>query len=447
MEFSDDNQHPYDSEQSNGTSEPSSGFASGESSFSDPQNPFGTQSSEQNTYQQNPYGTPPPMDRKMLKKMQREQRKAARKQDPQRKPFIKILAVCIAVSLIFGTAGGYFGMTLAEGRSGGTAVLYENVELTATDTTENVTQLSVSDVVSLVKDSVVEITTEVVTTSGRMQQYVTEGAGSGVILTTDGYIVTNYHVIEGASSITVTLTDDSTYTATVVGSDETSDIAVLKIEATGLTPAVLGDSDELSVGQTAIVIGNPLGELGGTVTDGIISALDREITIDDETMNLLQIDAAVNPGNSGGGLFNTKGELVGIVNAKSSGTDVEGLGFAIPINNVKTIIDNLISYGYVTGQTKMGVTLIDIEDAQTANTYQVSDYGVYVVGVESGSNADNAGVQEGDRIISVNGTDITSSSQVKSLIKGLSVGDQVTVVVQRSGKQMTLTMTMNETKN
>ncbi|MFA0814706.1 MAG: S1C family serine protease [Anaerofustis sp.] len=447
MEFSNDNQHPYDSEQSNGTSEPSSGFASGESSFSDPQNPFGTQSSEQNTYQQNPYGTPPPMDRKMLKKMQREQRKAARKQDPQRKPFIKILAVCIAVSLIFGTAGGYFGMTLAKGRSGGTAVLYENVELTATDTTENVTQLSVSDVVSLVKDSVVEITTEVVTTSGRMQQYVTEGAGSGVILTTDGYIVTNYHVIEGASSITVTLTDDSTYTATVVGSDETSDIAVLKIEATGLTPAVLGDSDELSVGQTAIVIGNPLGELGGTVTDGIISALDREITIDDETMNLLQIDAAVNPGNSGGGLFNTQGELVGIVNAKSSGTDVEGLGFAIPINNVKTIIDNLISYGYVTGQTKMGVTLIDIEDAQTANTYQVSDYGVYVVGVESGSNADNAGVQEGDRIISVNGTDITSSSQVKSLIKGLSVGDQVTVVVQRSGKQMTLTMTMNETKN
>ena len=211
-------------------------------------------------------------------------------------------------------------------------------------------------------------------------------------------------------------------------------------------PAVLGDSDELGVGQTAIAIGNPLGELGGTVTSGIISALDREITIDNETMNLLQIDAAVNPGNSGGGLFNSQGELIGIVNAKSSGTGVEGLGFAIPINKVKTITENLITYGYVTGQTKMGVTLIDITDAQTANTYQVSDYGVYVVGVESGSNAENAGIEEGDRIISMNGSAVSSSSEVKSIISGLSVGDQVSVVVQRDGKQITVTMTMNETK-
>ena len=412
------------------------------------QNRSGVHSEElRNEQQQNTYAPPPPIDHKMLRKMQRQQKKAAHNTDPQRKLFVRLIAVCITASLLFGTAGGYLGMLLAGGTTKSTAVLYETVELTTSDNTENITSFSIADVVSLVSDSVVEITTEVVSTGSRMQQYVTEGAGSGVILTTDGYIVTNYHVIEGANKITVTLTDESSYEATLIGTDETSDIAVLKIAATDLTPSVLGDSDTLGVGQTAIAIGNPLGELGGTVTSGIISALDRQITIDNETMSLLQIDAAINPGNSGGGLFNSQGELIGIINAKSSGTGVEGLGFAIPINNVKTIIENLITYGYVTGQTKMGVTLIDITDAQTANTYQVSDYGVYVVGVESGSNADNAGIQEGDQIISMNGSAVSSSAEVKSIISGLSVGDQVSVVVQRDGKQITVTMTMNETKH
>ena len=448
MDSDNNNFNPYQSEENNGNGaqNPSSNQASSHS-YAEHQNQNGVQQEEpRSEQQQHIYSPPPPIDNKMLRKMRRQQKKDDRNADPQRKLIVRLLTICIAASLLFGTAGGYLGTVLAGGMKNSTAVMYQNVERTASGITENTSSLSVADVVSMVSESVVEITTEVATTGSRMEQYVAEGAGSGVILTTDGYIVTNYHVVEGARSITVTLTDDSSYTATIIGTDQSSDIAVLKIAATDLMPAVLGDSDELGVGQTAIAIGNPLGELGGTVTSGIISALDREITIDNETMNLLQIDAAVNPGNSGGGLFNSQGELIGIVNAKSSGTGVEGLGFAIPINKVKTITENLITYGYVTGQTKMGVTLIDITDAQTANTYQVSDYGVYVVGVESGSNAENAGIEEGDRIISMNGSAVSSSSEVKSIISGLSVGDQVSVVVQRDGKQITVTMTMNETK-
>ncbi len=181
-------------------------------------------------------------------------------------------------------------------------VIYQSVVRTVSDETTDDTSLSVSDVADLVADSVVEITTESTVTSTWMQQYVTEGAGSGVVLTEDGYILTNEHVIEDAQSITVTLTDGTSYDATVIGEDSESDIAILKIDATGLTPAVLGDSDTLEVGDTAIVIGNPLGELGGTVTSGIVSALDREITIDDETMTLCRL-MQHQSGNSVGGLF------------------------------------------------------------------------------------------------------------------------------------------------
>lgn len=176
----------------------------------------------------------------------------------------------------------------------------------------------------------VEVTTEAVTTNAFFGQYVQSGAGSGVIITEDGYIITNNHVVSGASQVTVRTSDGTEYPATVVGADSKTDIAVLKIEATGLTPAVVGDSDSLQVGEFTLAVGNPLGELGGTVTDGIISALDREVTVENQTMNLLQTNAAVSPGNSGGGLFNERGELIGIVNAKSSGQNAEGLGLRDP---------------------------------------------------------------------------------------------------------------------
>ena len=184
---------------------------------------------------------------------------------------------------------------------------------------------TIKSVVEQCADAVVEIQTESISSGGSLfQQYISSGAGSGVILTQDGYIVTNHHVIENATSILVRTRSGDEYNAQLIGSDQQSDLAVLKIDASGLTPAVLGDSTKLEVGDLAVVIGNPLGELGGTVTSGIISALDREVTIDGQVMTLMQTDAAVNPGNSGGGLFDANGDLVGIINAKSSGNNVEG---------------------------------------------------------------------------------------------------------------------------
>ena len=193
-------------------------------------------------------------------------------------------------------------------------VIYQSVVRTSSSSSSD-SSLSISDVAAVASNSVVEITTETVMMGTRMGQFVSEGAGSGVIITSDGYILTNNHVIDGASKITVRLKDGTSYNGVVVGLDEKTDLAVIKVDASDLQPAVFGDSSSLTVGETAVAIGNPLGQLGGTVTSGIISALDREISIDGETMTLLQTSAAINPGNSGGGLFNSYGELIGIVNA------------------------------------------------------------------------------------------------------------------------------------
>ena len=241
------------------------------------------------------------------------------------------------------------------------------------------------------------------------QQYVQQGAGSGVIISSDGYIITNYHVIEGANTITVTLRDGKTsYTAAIIGSDSDNDIALLKIDAKDLTPATFGDSSKLAVGDYVVAIGNPLGELGGTVTDGIISALAREVTIDNKNMTLLQTNAQISPGNSGGGLFNANGELVGIVNAKDSATEVEGIGFAIPINNVLDIINDLKSYGYVTGKVDLGMQFTDITSNESAFYYGVNETGCYVISVTKGSNAEKAGFRTGDLVTKVGDTKISS---------------------------------------
>jgi serine protease Do len=192
--------------------------------------------------------------------------------------------------------------------------------------------------------------------------------------------------------IEVTLNNGDVYAASLIATDSKTDLAVIKIETTGLTAAILGDSDALVVGEDAIAIGNPLGELGGTVTNGIISALDREVTVEGQKMNLLQTNAAINPGNSGGGLFNAKGELIGIVSAKSSGTDIEGLGFAIPVNDVKEVVVQLIEKGYVAGRPALGVSVIDINSIQLAMQYGVSQYGVYIAEVLEDSAAEKAGL-------------------------------------------------------
>ncbi len=327
--------------------------------------------------------------------------------------------------------------------SGGTVQMLQSsreVETLKVDATGKL--MSVAETAALVKSSVVEIVTETIENSSYLGQYVLSGAGSGVIVSSDGYIITNHHVIDGATKITVRLTDGSEYEAALIGSDELADIAVIKIksaEGVTLSVAVLGDSDKLVVGEAVIAIGNPLGELGGTVTDGIVSALDREVTVDGKSMNLLQTNAAINPGNSGGGLFNLYGELVGIVNAKYSSTGVEGLGFVIPINNAKSVSEQLIQYGYVRGRPALGITVYDA-DVYTAWRY----YGSTQAGAYIESADESTGLQRGDRVISIDENEIGSASDISNYINTKAVGDSVSVVVMRRGKTEQLSITLKE---
>lgn len=345
-----------------------------------------------------------------------------------------ICALCVVLSGAAGFGGAYVAMR--NGPSfGGTvqndpAVIYKSV---STDASAAAT--SVTDVVNTVADSVVEITTEFKSTG--YFQYVSSGAGSGVVISENGYIITNNHVITDnntvADNITVRLKSGDEYTASVVGHDADTDIAVLKIDATGLTAAVFADSSKLVVGQDVIAIGNPLGSLGGTVTTGIISALDREIDVGGTMMNLLQTNAAVNPGNSGGGLFNMSGELVGIVNAKSSGENVEGLGFAIPANDASKVAEELMTNGYVTGKAYIGVSLYYASDSYTAyRNFRNSSPGLYIAQVVEGYNDDV--LKFGDRIIAVDGTEVSSADDVKAIVKKCEIGSTMKFSLYRDGK-------------
>ncbi len=319
-----------------------------------------------------------------------------------------------------------------------------NVSDFSIDTEKSDEQLTVKEINRLVSASVVEITTEQVVTSSFFSQYITEGAGSGVIIDESGLIVTNQHVIDSARSVTVRLNDGQTYSASLIGADESEDIAILKIEASGLTACTFGDSDLLEVGDEVIAIGNPLGTLGGTVTNGIISATGRKVKIDGNEMTLLQTNAAISPGNSGGGLFNTSGRLIGIVNAKSSGEYAEGLGFAIPTNHAKSIIEDLINFGYVRGKVDLGANLIDIYSSYYLRYYGLSEYGVYIYSVENDSDARNAGLKAGDLILSVNEAKIDTAEQLDEIMENSSVGEQITFAIKRNGKNMTVKVKLTE---
>ena len=361
---------------------------------------------------------------------------------------LRVVAGVAAVAVCFGS--GMAGAVVAS-RAGltGSSVVLQTVERDTTASSQGSTggtQLSTQDVASLVSPSVVVITTEQMVSSGiswfgDSYNYVQSGAGSGVIISQDGYILTCAHVVDGATSVKVQLQNGETYDASIVGSDATSDIAVIKIEATGLTPAVIGDSDALAVGETVVAVGNPLGTLSNTVTDGIISALNREVTVEDNDMTLLQTNASISPGNSGGGLFNANGELIGVVNAKSSYSEAEGIGFAIPIDSAMEIAQQLIENGAVI-RPALGVKILDVMDANTANQLGVSATGVYVVEVTAGGGAEAAGVQAGDRIIAVDDTAVSSSNSVKSYLADKQVGDTVNLQVEREGKVLTLTVTL-----
>lgn len=326
----------------------------------------------------------------------------------------------------------------------------------STSTNNASTTISHTDISSVVEkcaNSVVEITIESKNTIYGYYTYTSQGNGSGVIITSDGYILTNNHVVSGASKIQVTLRDGTKYDATVVGKDSKTDVAIIKIDAKDLTPAVVGNSSSLVVGELAIVIGNPLGQLGGTVTDGIISALEREIKIDGSTRNLIQTNAAINPGNSGGGLFNANGELVGIVVAKSSGIDVEGLGFAIPVNDVKNVINDLLEHGYATNRAFLGVSLKDTSYTTNNGGFsmfsmfmQNVNYGASVDEVVKDSPAEKAGIQKGDIIISINNELVSSASDVTSKISNFNVGDKITVGLIRENRTMNVEVTLAEYK-
>ena len=367
-------------------------------------------------------------------------------------------AVALVLAAAMGFAGGFVGakfggsgkVVIQQVAPSSTADSASGSDSSITAASSSGSSLTTEQVADLVSPSVVVITTEQVVYSQWSwygQNQVESSAGSGVIISSDGYILTCAHVVDGASTITVTI-GDKDYTATLVGEDTTSDIAVIKIDADGLTPATVGNSDSLKVGQSVMAVGNPLGELGGTVTGGMISALNRSVTIQGSssvnTMSLIQMDASVSPGNSGGGLFNMNGELVGIVNAKSSSSDAEGLGFAIPINDAIKVAQELLENGYVTGRPYLGITYLAVTDAQTASQLGVNAYGVYVVEVVKGGPAEKAGLQAGDRIVSVDGTEIASKDDLGTLMQKHAAGDTLSITIARDGQMQTVNVTLGE---
>ncbi len=373
----------------------------------------------------------------------------AAKKEKKRMSSGMTIFLCALFALVFGFGGAALAMNVLPGAAGSSgSVLYQSVDRTGTSDDGPSSRASVVD---MTKDSVVEITTETRATSSVFGQYVTQGAGSGVIVTTDGYIVTNNHVVSGASNVKVVFNGNQ-YSAEIIGTDSTSDLAVIKIEETGLTPAVFGSSDSVRVGDSVIAIGNPLGSLGGSVTDGIISALEREIEVESQVMSLIQTNADVNPGNSGGGLFNMNGELIGIINAKSSsssasGTTIEGIGFAIPGDTVKSVVTAIIENGYVTGRVVLGIQVIHVNSAETAAEYGVERFGVYIVSVDEGRGAEKAGLMAGDYILSIEDKLIEKTSDVTSLLKDHTTGDTITVQVIRNGDLMTFEVELHEKTN
>jgi len=369
---------------------------------------------------------------------------------------LKAFAV-IALAVVLALSAGFSGAIIADrfsNKEGNTIINNPKgdygVILQATNSTPNPATTekgTIAYVADKASPAVVEITTETIETSSYFGQYITDGAGSGVIITENGYILTCAHVIDGATNVNVKMNDGLSYPAKVIGSDTVTDIAVLKIEGEKLPFVVVGDSDKLTVGEVAIAIGNPLGELGGTVTDGIISALDREVKIQEQSYNLLQTNAAINPGNSGGGLFNINGELIGIVNAKSSGEGIEGLGFAIPINDALEVSEQLINFGYIKGRPRLGIYVKEITDSTdywslrqskyAALINYVTDTGVYFIEYDETQTA--GGLQFGDRLVAIDGISISSQAALAAMLNSeYKVGDTVKLTVARITNMRTL---------
>ena len=331
------------------------------------------------------------------------------------------------------------GTTLFEGQRETEALTVAHVDTSR--------ELTAAEVYAENVNSTVGITTSI-TTNYWGYQTQSAAAGSGFILTADGYILTNYHVVEDSNSITVSLYDGSSYDAKLIGYDENNDIAVLKIDATGLQPVVLGSSDDLHVGDQVVAIGNPLGELTFSLTAGMVSALNREVTFSNGLrMSLIQTDAAINAGNSGGPLFDMNGNIIGVTTAKVSGTTetgvtIEGLGFAIPINDVLRVVYDLQQYGRVRGRAYLGVTLQNL-DAEVAEIYGLPS-GPQVVTVTEGSCSEKAGLQPHDIILEFDGREINAYSDLVSALSKHRAGDTVKLKLYRAGAEIEVTLTLDE---
>ena len=379
------------------------------------------------------------------------------KQPKKKKRFIWVIVLALCFS-IFGSALGAGGVLLAQHymaqEEGPVTQEEENISNILQGQRENsvinIVDIDTSSVMTPAEvyaanvNSTVGITTTVTTNFWGFQSS-SAASGSGFVLTDDGYILTNYHVIEGSNSITVSTYSGETYDAELIGYDKSNDIAVLKVEAEDLVPVVLGNSDNLNVGDSVVAIGNPLGELTFTLTSGAISAKDRKVTLSSSvTMNLLQTDCAINSGNSGGALFNLYGEVIGVTNAKystssSSEASIDNIGFAIPINSIMNIVESIIEKGYIS-KPYVGISVSDV----SAETQQYGiPAGAAVQSVVEGSPAEQAGLQRGDVITAVNGTAVDSNALV-DLVGASEVGDKLVLSVYRQGTTMEITVTVGE---
>ena len=413
-------------------------FRSEEQGFSDPNNLYHYNYREQHSAPNEQSRTEAPVVSK-------------KKNSFWKKTGVKVTALVLACAVVGGGAG-FGGAALARsvGAADSSTTLRQSGRTAQEVTVKKVTGqtlMSPAEVYASTVNSVVSINSSSVSTNIFGQRVESASSGSGFVVTQDGYIVTNHHVIASATSVTVTMYDGSEYPATVVGSDSDYDVAVLKINATGLQPVTLGSSEDVNVGDTVLAIGNPLGELTFSMSQGIVSCCDRAINVDGTPFNMIQVDASINPGNSGGPLVNLYGEVVGIVSAKYSSysdTSVEGLGFAIPISDVQAIITDIIENGQVTGKAYLAIKAGTMTE-QMAAQYNIGiSEGVFVYSTESGGAGERAGLQLGDVITKVNDTAITSMTDLSAAKKNYKAGDTVTLTVYRNGEYITLDLTFDE---
>ena len=361
---------------------------------------------------------------------------------------LKITALALVCALLGGAVGGGAVWALGGGLSKNeTSINVSNRPATqvSIQQVDGKTAMSDAEVYAAGVNSVVSINTTGTSGTNFFGQPVqTASAGSGFVLTKDGYIVTNYHVVKDADTVKVTMYNGDEYDAKYVGGDEDYDIAVIKVEAADLQPVTLGNSDNLNVGDHVLAVGNPLGELTFSMSGGMVSCVNRAINVDGTPFNMIQTDASINPGNSGGPLFNQYGEVVGIVSAKYSSyssESVEGLGFAIPINDVIAMIQDIMTNGYVTGKAYMGIVPGTMTSQMAAQyRYDISE-GVFIDSVEEGSPAAQAGLQMGDVISAIDGKSIASYEELVAAKKGYTAGDTSTLTIYRGGKTMEVQLT------